>query len=375
MSGNGIQPAMTAPSPAQMDDLAKLLSKAMGDLPALERMVYLATGDDVFEAYLGPNNNDPLRTMVQKLLKKFDNDGVAERFLTVVYREKPFRKDVRDAIVGLYPGVVGQAQQAPLDFRLQVGGVDQGIELGAAPGLQKNIRPGLKSPDVSVWMDKLETVRRQVCRIEIPGQALGTGFLVGPAAVLTNWHVVEDARKAGAEAQMSCRFDYRRLSNGTIESGLVVPVMAIEDERQCSPAELTAKPDDPAPKPDELDYALLRLPPLPNPARGAIAMTGAPVQKDEALIIVQHPRGDPVRFAIDTSAVEAYKHAGLRLRYRTNTEAGSSGSPCFNMDFDLVALHHLGDPGRPPPTFNQGIPIAHVRSSIVARGHAALLTP
>lgn len=374
MSGNGVRPAMTAPSPAQKDELAKLLSKAVGDLPALERMVYLATGDDVFEAYLGAHNDDPLRTMVQKLLKKFDNDGIAERFLTVVYREKPFRNDVRSAIVGLYPGVAGQAQQAPVDFSLQIGGVDQGIELGAAPGLQKNIRPALKSPDVSVWMDKLETVRRQVCRVEIPGQALGTGFLVGPAAVLTNWHVVEDARKAGAEAQMNCRFDYRRLSNGTVEPGLSVPVVSIADERRCSPAELTAKPDDPAPMPDELDYALLLLSPLPGVARGAIAMTGAPVQKDEALIIVQHPRGDPVRFAIDTSAVEAYKHAGLRLRYRTNTEAGSSGSPCFNMDFDLVALHHLGDPGRPPPTYNQGIPIGLIRANIVSRGHGALLT-
>ena len=33
-----------------------------------------------------------------------------------------------------------------------------------------------------------------------------------------------------------------------------------------------------------------------------------------------------------------------RVRYRTNTEEGSSGAPCFDKDWELVALHHSGDP-------------------------------
>ncbi len=41
-----------------------------------------------------------------------------------------------------------------------------------------------------------------------------------------------------------------------------------------------------------------------------------------------------------------------RVRYRTNTETGSSGSPCFNSDWDLVALHHSGI-----VKYNEGIPI------------------
>jgi V8-like Glu-specific endopeptidase len=67
-------------------------------------------------------------------------------------------------------------------------------------------------------------------------------------------------------------------------------------------------------------------------------------------------------------------HADLRLRYKTNTEAGSSGSPCFTMDWTLVALHHLGDPARAPaPAFNQGIPIELIRQRIVAQGQAAAI--
>ena len=32
------------------------------------------------------------------------------------------------------------------------------------------------------------------------------------------------------------------------------------------------------------------------------------------------------------------------LYYRTDTEPGSSGSPCFNDPWELVALHHSGVP-------------------------------
>jgi V8-like Glu-specific endopeptidase len=31
------------------------------------------------------------------------------------------------------------------------------------------------------------------------------------------------------------------------------------------------------------------------------------------------------------------------VRYAVNTEPGTSGSPVFDKDWRLVALHHLGD--------------------------------
>jgi hypothetical protein len=43
------------------------------------------------------------------------------------------------------------------------------------------------------------------------------------------------------------------------------------------------------------------------------------------------------------------------------------------MDFDLVALHHLGEKGSAAQGYNQGIPIGLVRDRIVANGHAARL--
>ena len=49
-----------------------------------------------------------------------------------------------------------------------------------------------------------------------------------------------------------------------------------------------------------------------------------------------------------------------RVRYSTNTESGSSGSPCFDQNWNLVALHHGGDPNFDVghrPEFNEGIPV------------------
>jgi V8-like Glu-specific endopeptidase len=64
-------------------------------------------------------------------------------------------------------------------------------------------------------------------------------------------------------------------------------------------------------------------------------------------------------------------HTGTRVRYRTNTEAGSSGSPCFDINWNLIALHHLGDPNYDQlhkPEYNQGIPISAIVQLLEHRG-------
>ena len=63
-----------------------------------------------------------------------------------------------------------------------------------------------------------------------------------------------------------------------------------------------------------------------------------------------------------------------RVRYATNTEAGSSGSPVFDLDWNLVALHHLGDPAYDhPPAYNQGVPIDKIRERLTKAGKASAL--
>ena len=247
----------------------------------------------------------------------------------------------------------------------------------SAPGLQRNVRPHLTKLDVFVWRERLSQIERRVCRVEVGNNAAGTGFLVGPDTVLTNWHVVKPFKDRLGE--LECRFDYLKLPNGAVQAGYLAALHAdgCLDFSSFSQAEITKTPDTPPPQEDELDYALLRLATrigdqdVNGARRGWIVMPAAPVPTPAGapLLIVQHPQGEPMKLALDTEAIIGPNAGKTRIRYKTNTDPGASGSPCFSMDWDIVALHHFGDPAwQRLPEFNQGIPIHLINQRLNAKG-------
>jgi Trypsin-like peptidase domain len=352
--------------------LAKLLATSLS-FDDLAIFVHASTGDRLYDVYV--SKDQPKIPMLVQLLNMLEELGSTATFLAYVYVNRPGRQDVRAAITALFPDAVAVPGKE-IDLSAQQAGVPQSDAStnAVAPGLQRNVRPYLAKLDVLVWQHRLARVQRQVCRVEIAGTAIGTGFLVGPDTVLTNWHVFEAARSAGKIDQLGCRFDYARLPDGQIQPGQLILLDAAGslETSPCSPAEGTANPDDPLPTVDQLDYALLRLASrvgeqqIDDAPRGWIALPKAvvPLPADSPILIVQHPNGSPVKLALDTQAVLGLNGNGTRIRYRTNTDPGSSGSPVFTMDWDLVALHHYGDPKWQQPLFNQGVPIELIRQRI-----------
>src|SRR5262249_39480733 len=155
------------------------------------------------------------------------------------------REDVKQVIAAYFPEAV-VVPEKKIDLSAQIAGAPQ-AEAGnnaIAPGLQRNVRPYLAKLDVRVWQEKLVRIERQVCRIELEGSALGTGFLVGPDVVLTNWHVIEIAKKAGNVETLGCRFDYVRLPGDTVDPGQLVMLApaADIDTSPYSQAEKTRNP-------------------------------------------------------------------------------------------------------------------------------------
>jgi trypsin-like peptidase len=132
------------------------------------------------------------------------------------------------------------------------------------------------------------------------------------------------------------------------------------------------------PQPDQLDYAIVRLAGAPGTERGWIDISGAPVAlaPGQPLSILQHPNAKPLKLALDTCAVIGINDNQTRLLYRTNTEDGSSGSPCFTIDWQAVALHHAGDSAAPkfPATRNAGVPLPTIRAHLEAIGKADAVT-
>lgn len=166
---------------------------------------------------------------------------------------------------------------------------------------------------------------RAIARIEVPlGAACsyGTGWLAKPGLMMTNWHVLDaDTRADAAElraraARTAFWFDYH--TEGTLRTD-VRGARLVHHSR-------------------ELDYALLALD-HDLGDRPPIALHREPVtlERGARLNIAQHPNGGPLRLAIRSNYhVET---AATTVRYVTDTESGSSGSPVCNDQWQAIAVH------------------------------------
>lgn len=290
-----------------------------------------------------------------------------------------------------HPGLLEFAQEFGLATRIST--IDNAALAGPATGpqLERTIKKANPFLDVVEFRTRLGQMEGRVCKIELPGDGSGTGFLVNTDVIITNYHVMEEVIKGTVNASdVIVRFDYKRLAKGNVGDGTVYTLA--QDWRIHDSPYSNADLDDPptgGQEVDHLDYSLFRLStaaatePIggaanadPNASpRGFIEKPTAAHDflKSPALFILQHPDGEPLKLAIDTESVIAVNPNGSRVRYRTNTEAGSSGSPCFDSKWNLVALHHLGDPNWGVPKFNQGIPFTAIQALLATTGAADAL--
>lgn len=358
-------------------------------VPALEQSVAFLLNENL--DVITPPGDLGFRAF--KLVQWADMNGRDVELVQVLGKDRPKNAKVQQAYkkYGMAVPVAVQAAGAPA----------AGAPTDAADGrLEKIVRPLLAVPDFGLWREKMTRVEGQVCRITLNGNAQGTGFLVGPDAILTNYHVMEPVlTKRVPPAAVECQFDFKLLKDGT--SPYTPARLAADwdiDHSPYSAGERAGTPDAAPPTADELDYALVRLAeplgdrpwarsPDPNaPVRGWVRVPDVALAfpPKMAVIIAQHPDGQPMKLALDTDAIDQDKGLwlnapGTRVRYATNTEGGSSGSPCFDFGWVLVALHHYGDPKNSGTNlrrfgdYNQGVPIGLIRDRLTRLDKAAAL--
>jgi endonuclease G len=184
------------------------------------------------------------------------------------------------------------------------------------------------------YLERGMRASRAVCRIEIRDERSrvvghGTGFLVGPRLLLTNQHVLLDkieARHSLAE------FDYENDVSSLPRPSIVFrlePHVLYESDRA-------------------LDFALVAVEPIAVDGTSALDAFGhvkLRPQSGKALMgehvsIIQHPSGAPKQIAVRANrVVDVFDRY---IRYKTDTEPGSSGAPVFSDEWEVVALHHAG---------------------------------
>jgi hypothetical protein len=243
---------------------------------------------------------------------------------------------------------------------------------------------------VASWRAMLGQTEARTCRIEVPlhggAVAMGTAFLIGADRALTSFHVVEGLTDGGGDpARVRLLFDYKYNEDGTTLNEGTPVGLASDWLLSWSPAsEVDDSESDAPPEQDELDFAVLQLDSAvgestygsANDAPGqaqrgwvGLEIDAPQPQQGDVLIILQHPEGAPLQLAMDS--VEQTNEDCTRVRYRTNTMPGSSGSPCFNLDWQAIALHQSGSPASrldEHAPYNQGISIRAIASRLAADG-------
>jgi len=180
-------------------------------------------------------------------------------------------------------------------------------------------------------------VAKSVGRVSIRGRTgspigYGTGFMVGPRLLITNNHVLGESSQA---ADSVVEFDYFVRADG---SPSTVKVFNLQPE-------VFFRTD------SSLDFTLV--------AVAEVGASGTPLsaqgwnqlipEEGKAIIgqwvnIVQHPNGEPKQLVLRNN--EIVDTPDRFLTYKADTSPGSSGSPVYNDQWEVVALHHAGKPAR-----------------------------
>ena len=219
--------------------------------------------------------------------------------------------------------------------------------------------------------------QNRLCRVEVAGgpeggATTGTGFLVGPSAVLTCFHVVKSlidlgagGAKAGSEKAITLRFDHR---TGRTGEAFRVPADWLLVWSRVHPAELgSVAAGDQVDLLGHLDFAIIQAAASPGSERGFYRLDDVVEPKEAGdVLLLQHPGG--VVQKVGRGHFEGFRDGTdrQRLLHTANALEGSSGGLLVDGNHRVIGLHQGAVPAEPggAVTVNTAVSALAIRNEV-----------
>ncbi len=184
----------------------------------------------------------------------------------------------------------------------------------------------------SNFTELIALTKRKIGRIVVKEDnkrtGYATGFMVSDRLLLTNWHVFRDASMA-VESEVHFFYEFNTLGHP------LPPVIFKFDSTQFFNNE-------------DLDYCFVAVQPFDVTGKVSLESIGylfldrelgkIGEVNVEKLNIIHHPQGDYKQISIRENLFVDVDET--KIYYETDTAQGSSGSPVFNDQWQVVGLHH-----------------------------------
>jgi hypothetical protein len=258
------------------------------------------------------------------------------------------------AIRPMLDSLLAQTRAASTDPTDSIDDVAWKVDPADTDGLERTIEAQSTLLDVSFLERGLElspSVAKLLVTLNDGKRYYGTAFRIGTDLLLTNHHVLFD--DVGPATAVEAWFGFELSFGGAPRDYTVVA---------CKPETIVGKADH--------DWAVVRTATAMPESAKVIPLSEASVPKPhDRVYIIQHPQGREKKIGMIHNIVVAVTEDVVQ--YRTDTEAGSSGSPVFNEQWQVVGLHHRWGStvtGGRTEYYNQGRRIDRVVAALTAEG-------
>jgi V8-like Glu-specific endopeptidase len=305
-----------------------------------------ARGEMVILPFLvGPGRVDHLEDiqvpdMTQRRYRNLDPPGLADEIAELVAEQMNLEGELKDGLVRAERITSLHAEAIEVRPEVVIGGDDDSLPVR--------------------WLFHAYQACRAIARVRVAGirggkpmtskevqrSWYGTGWLIDEGILVTNYHVVAGTGRDGRTEEdvrqqamgLKARFGFTERRSATRQFR-VEQVLAADRDLDYAVVRLHRFAEDK--QPGLVDSRLPELEPVSTiEFWGRLELQPArTLASGDRLNIVQHPGGGEMMVAFRQNTFDRFSPDGRSIEYSTDTREGSSGSPVFDDDWMVRALH------------------------------------